>query len=104
MKRDDCRLPAFLKRYFWDVRFEGLEYTRSRVFVMERLLEYGDPQAVHWMQRRYEPKAIQQVIKRSRALSARSANFWAWRYHVDQHEVRCLSKRFLRRRAQHWFV
>ena len=98
------KLPAFLKRCFWDVQFRQLDPQQVGAFVIERILEYGDPRAVRWMQNRFTPEAIRETVKRARGLSARSANFWARRYGVDRRHVRCLSTSFQRRRAQHWFV
>ena len=104
MTRDRNRLPAFLKRCFWDVPFRQLDLQQVSAFVIERILEYGDPQAVRWMQDRFAPEAIRETVKRARGLSARSANFWARHYRVERRHVRCLSTSFQRRRAQHWFV
>ena len=104
MKRGGDKPPAFLKRYFWDVGFDRLDRRRVGALIIERILEYGDPRAVRWMQRCFDDPVIREVVKRSRSLSARSANFWALRYHVERREVRCLSSSFQRRRAQHWFA
>jgi len=97
-------LPAFLKRYFWDVAFRQMDRDRSRPLIIERILEYGDPKAVRWLREHVEAMAIREVLQQSPNLSARSANFWARRYRVDHRRVRCLSRSFQRRRARHWFV
>ena len=104
MRRHGGKLPDFLKRYFWDVRFDGLDPIRFTAFILERILEYGDPQAVRWMQAHFEPHAIREAVRRSKNLSARSANFWATIYRLNSREVSCLSKNFQRKRRQHWFV
>ncbi|MBI3011512.1 MAG: hypothetical protein HYY58_03355 [Candidatus Omnitrophica bacterium] len=104
MKRERGKLPAFLKRYFWDVSFTGLDLRRSSALLIERILEYGNPRAVRWLRGHVTPEAICDVVKRSRSLSARSANFWAMMYRLDRRTVRCLSTSSQRRRAQHWFV
>ncbi len=97
-------MPAFLKRYFWDVVFRQVDRNRSKRFIIERILEYGDPKAVRWLRKQCEAPAIRDVIQQSPNLSARSANFWARQYGVERRRVRCLSTSFQRRRAQHWFV
>ena len=104
MARDGRTLPAFLKRCFWDVQFRRLDPQQFGAFVIERILEYGDPRAVRWMQGRFNAEAIRGVVKRSRGLSARSANFWRLAYRVDRQAVRCLSRSFQQRRKRHWFV
>lgn len=104
MKRERGKLPIFLKRYFWDVPFAQLHPRRSRTFVLERILEYGDQRAVRWMDEQFDRRAIRETVARSQRLSARSANFWAMTYHIDRRTVRCLSTNSQRRRAQHGFV
>ena len=98
------RPPPFLKRYFWDVRFDRLDPKRSSRLVIERVLEYGDPRAVRWMQTSYDARLIRRVLKRSRGLTSRSANFWSKMYRVDRRQVRCLTSGFRNRRAQHWIA
>jgi hypothetical protein len=104
MKRERGKLPTFLKRYFWDVPFAGLDLHRSSAFLIERILEYGNPQAVRWLLAHVSAEVICGVVKSSRSLSARSANFWTVMYRLDRRTVRCLSKDSLRRRARHWFA
>lgn len=104
MKRKHGKLPAFLKRYFWDVPFAELHPRRSRTFVLERILEYGDQRAVRWMDEQFDQRAIRETVARSQRLSVRSANFWASVYNLRRPEVRCLSKRFQQKRRQHWIA
>ena len=104
MAQDRGRLPAFLKRCFWDSPFQRLDPRESGAFVIERVLEYGDLRAVRWMQARFKAEAIRRVVKRARGLSARSANCWRLAYRIDRRAVRCVSKSFQQRRKRHWFA
>jgi hypothetical protein len=45
------RLPGFLMEYFWDVKFEESDLTKWRIFILKRILEYGDDKAVNWMRK-----------------------------------------------------
>jgi len=40
------KLPRFLNKYFWDVEFEKIDLQKRRVYVLKRILEYGDERAV----------------------------------------------------------
>lgn len=40
--RETKKLPEFLREYFWDVDFEGIDLEKDRVYVLRRILEYGD--------------------------------------------------------------
>ena len=35
-------LPEFLKKYFWDTEFEKIILEDRRVYVLRRILEYGE--------------------------------------------------------------
>ena len=95
-------LPKFLKKYFWDLDFEALDPPRHNQEVLVRILEYGDLQATLWMRKNFHRKEIEEVLTRRRALSPRSANYWALIYNIDRSKVRCLQKSYLEMRKRHW--
>jgi hypothetical protein len=70
------RLPSPLRPLFWDVDPEGLDLERHRRFVLERILEFGDQEAVAWAWRRYGPEAIKETVEASRRLSPKTRTFW----------------------------
>ena len=43
------QLPPCTHRYFWDIDPTGLDATRYPVYVIERLLEYGDLPSARWL-------------------------------------------------------
>ena len=43
------KLPVFLKSFFWDVEFSKIDPKENRVYILKRILEFGDEQAVSWM-------------------------------------------------------
>lgn len=69
-------LPLELKRFFWDVAWERLSPTEHASFVIERLLEYGDLEAVRWVVHTYPPDKIAEVVKTSRRISPKTGAFW----------------------------
>ena len=42
-------LPGFLEKYFWDVEFQKIDLEKCKVYILKRILEYGDEEAVVWM-------------------------------------------------------
>lgn len=96
------RLPDFIYRYFWDIDPTQLRVSRHKVYVIERLLEYGDLSAVRWMEQQFSREEIIQVVRQSRTLSQRSANFWAKMLEIPAEDVRCLSAPFRQQYRAIW--
>jgi len=70
-------LPAHLQTIFWDTALEDIDPDVHGAHVIERILEYGDAEAIHWLWRRYGPQAIREVVRSSRRLSARTLSLWS---------------------------
>ena len=43
------KAPAFLKQYFWDIDFDKLDIEKYPLYVVARILNYGDEKAIAWM-------------------------------------------------------
>ena len=95
-------LPEHLRKYFWDVEFEKIDLRTHRAYVLQRILEYGDEEAVAWMRNHFDRKQVKEVLTRHRCLSPRSANYWALLYNIDRSKVPCLQKPYLEMRKRHW--
>ncbi len=95
-------IPQFAQRYFWDIDAKKLDTGKHATYVIERLLEWGNPQAARWLLQRYSRRKIVSVLKKTRALSRMSANFWAVYLGLPRREIRCLSKRYQKQRNGVW--
>lgn len=91
-----------LKQYFWDVDFSKLDFDKKSEFVIERILEYGDPEAVKWLFDNYNRDEIKKVLKNKRGFSKKTANFWSKILEVDQSEIQCLKKSYRETQKTHW--
>lgn len=91
-----------LKPIFWDLDVERLDTQKHSYQIVDRILEYGNTPQVHWMFKTYPKKEIIEVVKKSRQLSPKSANFWANYYQIPKEEVRCLTEPFMARRKSIW--
>ena len=96
------KLPESLKKYFWDVEFEKIALEKRRVYVLRRILEYGDEEAVSWMWKNFKKSEIKNVLSNYRGYSQKSANFWALLLNVPSEEVLCLKKHSSRDRKRIW--
>lgn len=92
------KLPGFLKQYFWDVDFGGLNLEKSRTFILKRVLEVGDIKAVKEIMRYYSKKDIKKLILTSDDLSPKTANFWALYLGIDSKKVPSLKKPYSKRK------
>ena len=95
-------LPKFLKPYFWDTDFRSIDTSKHKKYITLRILERGDQRALKWLFKSYNPQSFKPMVKTSRQLSPRSANFWANYFDIPRKQIKCLSKAYLQRRQQVW--
>ncbi|MCK4326160.1 hypothetical protein KAW55_05340 [bacterium] len=96
------KLPKFLEKYFWDVEFEKITFKKSKVYILRRILEYGDEEAVAWMWKNFKKSEIKNALSNFRGYSQKSANFWAFILNVKKDRVKCLNKSFRAIQKQFW--
>ena len=88
------QLPSFLRPYFWEVDFTMIQLPKHETYVIERVLEYGNDQAIGWLKKIFTPETIAHVVRRSGCLSRNTANFWALILDIPKEEIRCFSNPF----------
>lgn len=86
------RLPVFLKKYFWEVEFNKINFQKSKIYILRRILEYGDEKAVNWMRKNFKLSEIKNTLINFRGYSLKSANFWSIMLNIPRKEVLCLKK------------
>lgn len=85
-------LPSYLHRFFWDTTPSGIEIQTNAAYVIERLMETGDMDAVKWMLATYPREKMISTLKVTRSLTPKSANFWALYFNINPTEVPCIRK------------
>lgn len=85
-------LPKELHKFFWEHNPAKLEEKTYWYFTIERLLEHGNDQAIRWVFKHYPQEKIIEVIKSSRSISRKTANFWKNFFHLREEEIFCLTK------------
>lgn len=83
-------VPQHLRLLFWDTDIENLDPTAYPVYTIERVLEYGDEEAVAWLLRTFTEEQILNVLRTDRHLTPLSANFWALVFGVPKREIAAL--------------
>jgi len=70
------KIPLRFKKYFWDTDIEKIDLKKHQKYVIERLLELGNPQAYRWLINNFQKDEINRVVAKSRQLSQKTRNFW----------------------------
>jgi len=69
-------LSKHLHKYFWDVESRKLDIKKYKFYIIERLLEMGDDEAVKWLNKNFQKSDFNEVLQKSRRISDRSRNYW----------------------------
>ena len=69
-------LPEEFRKYFWDVDYDDLSLEKYPKFIAERIMNYGDLDAVKWLQSVLEREFIRSVVLKSRNLNPKTRNYW----------------------------
>ncbi len=67
---------AFRQSLFWDVDPKAIDPKKHAVYVIERILDFGDDAEVRWMWNYYEHALIRKVVEHSRVLFPATRSFW----------------------------
>jgi hypothetical protein len=86
------KLPPAFKKYFWDAEFQKINLKERKIYILKRILEYGDEDAVAWMWKNFKKKDIKNALSNFRGYSLKTANFWALILDISRKDVLCLKK------------
>lgn len=96
------RIPKKFYQYFWDVDVKKLNPQKYPYFVIARLLDKGDIEAVRWVRKHFDDNLVKETLKKYRDFSLKSASFWATIYQVPKTQVKCFQQPYLSMRKKHW--
>lgn len=71
---DPCRTPATI---FWGTDLSKIDIEENKQYIIERILELGDNDAVQWLLSNVSLCDIKKTLERSRRISRKSKNFWS---------------------------
>ncbi|MDZ7722004.1 MAG: hypothetical protein U5R06_04050 [candidate division KSB1 bacterium] len=69
-------IPTAAEKYFWDCDISELSMREHHQFIIERILNFGDDDAVRWLFDHTNRAQIKNVLHNSRNLSEKTRNFW----------------------------
>lgn len=98
----ETKLPEFLKKYFWDVRFEELDGMKDADFIIYRLLGRGNLEAAKWVEATYPAELVGKVLRTQRDFSLRDASFWGLIYNIPVSQIRCFNEPYRSLRKTLW--
>jgi hypothetical protein len=90
-----------LSRYFWDIDYKKLDFDKGKVFIIKRVVEYGDDKDMNFLIEMYGVKDIKKVICSYR-FSPKSAGYWALKFGINKKEVLCLKERLTQKQKMLW--
>lgn len=68
----------FRQTLFWDVDPQNIDVKKNARYIIERVLEFGDPSEVGWVLRYYPKSTIKKVMQLPRVqLSPKSKALWS---------------------------
>ena len=91
----NMEIPEYIKMVLWDVDTEELDLKKHWFFVIERIMDYGNENDVQWMLGTFSKEQLIEVVKKSRNLNRKTANFWALWFGIDREEIRCFKNTFI---------
>jgi len=95
-------IPPSLHHFFWDVDVKKLDPEKKPYFVISRLLDKGDVEAVKWVRSNYSEKEIGDSFMKLRDFSPKVARFWSLYLKIPEKDVVCLQQPYLKMRKMHW--
>ena len=87
-------IPQGVRSLFWDTNLETFDAAAYPVYTIERVLEYGDEDAVAWLRGLFPEERIREVLRTDRHLTPLSATFWALVLGVPAGDVAALAGEF----------
>ena len=79
-------------QYFPDADLNSLDISTHQIFIIERLLSFGDHRALRWVLDTYSEREIEKTIIASRNLDCKTASYWQQYFGLDKEEMRCFAK------------
>ncbi|MBM3209633.1 hypothetical protein FJZ40_05110 [Candidatus Shapirobacteria bacterium] len=95
-------LPKFLYPFFWDINAKKLNPREKPYFVIQRLLDKGDQEAVRWVRRNFSSELIKETFQTMRDFSPQKGRFWSIFLNLPKKKVLCLQPHYLKMRRMLW--
>jgi hypothetical protein len=88
-------LPEAFNKYFWDTNTSNISVSQNSAYIIGRLFELGDIEALNWLNSTYDKGVIVKTLQESRIISPKTGNFYALYYKVPKESLACMKKRYI---------
>lgn len=95
-------IPKSLYQFFWDVDVKRLDPEKKAYFVISRLLDKGNVEAVKWVKKNYSDRKISETFTKLRNFNPKVGRFWSLYLKIPAEDVLCLQQPYLKMRKMHW--
>ncbi|MEO0005766.1 MAG: hypothetical protein ABIK47_00430 [candidate division WOR-3 bacterium] len=75
-------IPDYITRLFWDVKKDRVDINHHARYIIRRVLDFGDEQAVKWLRQTYPDALIKDVVMAQKGLSRKTRAFWMHYYQL----------------------
>ena len=66
----------FRQELFWDTNPEKIDTEKNALYIIERILDFGNDKEVAWVRKFYDKLEIKKVVENPRRLSVRTKTLW----------------------------
>lgn len=80
------------KNLFWDIEFRDLNYQKDDVFIVKRVLNYGNEKDYKEIKRVYGLQKIKNIAKKIDYINKKSVNFWSIVLNIPLNSFKCIKK------------
>ncbi len=88
----DQRIPSWLDPLFWDLDPQELNLNQHYIYIVERILNFGDLPALRWLFITYEKETIREAVTLSRGLTMKTALCWQNYFGLKKEDMRCTGR------------
>lgn len=86
------KIPGYVSKIMWENG--GIVSDGGEKMVVERVLELGDDRQVEWVLGNFRVEEIGDILKKSKKISGKSANYWAKYLKIPAKQVECLKQQW----------
>lgn len=66
----------FRESLFWDVNPEDIDEEKHAIYIIERIMDFGNDAEVRWMWGRYPRELMHRISEKSRVLRGETRSLW----------------------------
>lgn len=66
----------FRQSLFWDTNPDTIDLNKNAQYVIERIVDFGRDDEVHWLWNFYDKSMLKRVVSNSRSLRPQSKALW----------------------------